>query len=221
MEPQEVTAIIRIDPLGDPAIYRLLQEAQYLRAYAEALDVATVEDVMRATDDLNVIAKLKRALEDHRKEFTGPINDNLKAVNGAFKALLAPLDEADAITRAKVMSFKREEARKAAEIEEINRLKMEAARKEAALNFGEISETVQLLQEAAPVPTRIHGATATLGTMKVRKWEVQDLAKVPDEYKVIDAGRVGKLVKAGIPSIPGIRIWDEETLAVRGRTYKE
>jgi hypothetical protein len=67
-------------------------------------------------------------------------------------------------------------------------------------------------QEAAP--TLYHTDDGTTSKVSIRKWELVDFSQVPDEYKAIDAVKIGKVVRAGIPSIPGIRIWQEETLRV-------
>lgn len=211
------TAMIQVDPSKDLAVMDLHNHVLGLWQVADCRTVASVEDIAVATDDLGLIAKLKKAIEAKRKEYVDPINAHLKAVNEAFKALVAPLEKADTVTRSKIMECKQAEAKRVAEIAEINRLRQEAARKEAALNDGELSEPTQLLDEAPAPPARVHGQASTLGTMKVRKWDVEDFSKVSDEYKIIDSARVGRVVRAGIPSIPGIRIWEEETLAVRGR----
>ncbi len=53
--------------------------------------------------------------------------------------------------------------------------------------------------------------------MKIKKWEVEDITKVPGEYLMVDTVAIGKLVRAGIKSISGIRIWEEETLKVSAK----
>lgn len=216
-QPQSCTAIIRVDPLNDPTAIALYNEALRLRQYAQIRIVQSVEDIAAATNDLSIVSKLKKAIEEKRKEYVDPINAHLRAVNDAFKRLVAPLDDADSMTRGKIMTFKREEALRAAEVAEINRLRLEATRREAALNEGEIKELTQLIPEVLPVPAKVQADIATLGTAKVWKWELLDLAKVPDEFKVIDAAKIGKVVRAGIREIPGVRIYSEDTLRVTNR----
>ncbi len=201
------TAIIRIDPAADSSIAALHAEGLGLHAYAQTRNSQSVEDIALATDDLGLIAKLKKAIEQRRHEYVDPINAHLKAINDAFKQLVAPLEAADAVTRKKIMDYKREEARKAAEIAEINRLRLEAARREAELNDGELSQPTALVEVPAAPPARVQATTADLGTAKVWKWELEEISKVPAEYLMIDATKVGKVVRAGVRDIPGIRIW--------------
>ena len=93
---------------------------------------------------------------------------------------------------------------------------MEAATKEAALNNGEIKEAVNLV-EIQEVQKKVVTDMGSLGTMKVRKFAVEDITKVPAEYLRVVEVAIGKLVRAGIPSIPGIKIWTEETLKVSSK----
>ncbi len=208
------TAIIKVNPSRDETVIALLTEVQGLFQWAEVRTIAADVDVKSATEDLSLIAKVKKAIEDKRKEYTNPINEHLKAVNESFKTLTGPLEQADKITRGKILAYRQEQARRAKEAEEINRQKEELARREAAFNgTGEVIDTTPVVVPPMP-PAHVRTEVGTLGTMKVRKWEVEDLSKVPLDYLMIDAAKVGKVVRAGIPSIPGIRIWEEDTLRV-------
>lgn len=211
------TAIIRVTPLSDESVVALAQEVNSILSFAQARVITEQAHVVNATDDLSFLAKLKKAIEEKRKEYVTPINDHLKAINDAFKTLSTPLEQADTLTRSKIMAYRSECERKAKEIEEINRLRVEAAQREASLNDGEIKEPIQIMDVPETQPSTVHTDIGTLGMMKVRKWEVEDLAKVPTEYLMIDSTKVGKVVRAGIPGIPGIRIWVEETLKVSAK----
>jgi len=209
------TAVIKVNPNSDPGVVDLSQSVQRLQVFAEGLIIAKEEDVKLATDDLSIIARLKKTIEEKRKEYVSPINEHLKLVNDAFKAITAPLDAADKTTRTKVMVFRQEQQKKAAEIERINNLRVEAAQAEAKLNgTGEITQSVNIIDAPAAPPATVRTESGTLGTMKVKKWEVQDITKVPAEYLRVDEVAIGKLVRAGISSISGIRIWTEDTLKV-------
>ncbi|GAI82288.1 unnamed protein product, partial [marine sediment metagenome] len=120
---------------------------------------------------------------------------------------------ADKLVRGKILAYRAEIDRQRREAEEIERLRREAAEREAALTGQPIIQPGPTPVIAAP-PDRYHADNGTLGKVMVRKWELEDFSKVPDEYKTIDAVKIGKVVRAGIPSIPGIRIWQEATLRV-------
>jgi len=210
---QEITAVIQVNPQINQDVIALHQQALRLQHYAEALTITSDDNVKSATNDLSLISGLKKAIEEKRKEYTQPINDHLKAVNETFKVFTEPLDRADRITRDKVLQYRQEQERQHQEAEEIARLKREAAEREAALTGKPVAFPEE--GEVAPVPPNHYRAEmGTLGKATIRKWEVADFSLLLDEYKVPDVAKIGRVVRAGIPSIPGLRIWEEETLRV-------
>lgn len=212
------TAIVQVNPGAEPGIVALAAEVTLLLRSAEAKVVDSQKAVKDTTDDLNIIGSLKKALEAKRKEYTVPLNDHLKAINDAFKTITEPLLQAESLMKQKVLAYHAEQARLRREEEEINRLRVEAAQKEMKLK-GELTEPVALV-EVRPEPSRVDRTEFSTGVVKkIKKWEVVDIKLVPIEYLVIDSAKVGKVVRAGIPSIPGIRIYEEDTLAVGGRQY--
>lgn len=207
------TAVVKVKPQTDEAVIALQEQSLKLEQYATALVIGTDDDVKSATNDLSIISGLKKAIEEKRKEYTQPINDHLKAVNEAFKSFAEPLNNADKITRQKVLDYRAEQERKRQEQEEINRLRLEAAQKEMELK-GELTESVDLVETQPEQPNHYRSEAGTLGKATIWKFEVVDFALVPDEYKLPDATKIGKVVRAGLRSIPGIRIYSEDTLKI-------
>ena len=64
--------LIKVDQKSEPGILLLLAESNQLRDYAIARVIATAEDVKTATNDLAIIAKLKKTMEAKRKEYLQP-----------------------------------------------------------------------------------------------------------------------------------------------------
>lgn len=210
-------ALIKVAPERDEAILKLYAEANNLLNYATAREIHIVEDLKPATDDLALISKVRKALEEKKKEYVGPIRAHLDAFNDAFKRFIEPLVQADQINRHKVLAFNAEIARKRAEAEAIEAEKLSLAQREAALNGGEI--TVDLTPVAKPdeAPRRVSTGMGTASTMVIRKYRVVDFSKLPDQYKIENSALLNKVVKAGIPEIPGVEIYTEETLRVNNR----
>ena len=212
------TAIIKINPSKDETVISLLNEATKILAWANQRTIATAEDVKIATEDLSLIANLKKAVAEKRVEYLEPLKVHEKIINDAFKLLSEPLQMADRITRDKVLAYNNEIERQRQEAERINQLRMEAARAEMELK-GELTESVDLVEVTKGTPKRV---STELGNAELRnnwKWEVIDLKLVPDEYKMINAGMVTPIVKAskGKITIPGIRIYNEPILAIKTR----
>ncbi|MBA7663069.1 hypothetical protein ES703_71107 [subsurface metagenome] len=127
-----------------------------------------------------------------------------------------PIIKADRITREKMLAFDAEQRRVRFEQEEINRKRIEAAEAEMRLK-GELSEPVGLVEVSPEAPKRVETDIGSVGQRMIRKWELVDMAQVPEEYKILDSAKITKVVKAGIPSIPGIRIYEEPIITVTPR----
>jgi hypothetical protein len=211
------TAITNIAPADDPVVKKFADEARGLLRYAQARNITSNEQLAPATEDLSFIARLTKALKDKREEYVRPIKDQLDAVNAAFKTFMQPLEEADKLTRQQILAFRHEQERRRAEADDIEAQKMELARREAELKGGEITVDLTPVERPEAAPAKVHTAVGSASTMKVRKWDLVDIKAVPVEYLTVDAAKITKLVKAGIGAIPGIRIFEDETLRVNTR----
>lgn len=208
----EETALT-LRPGEDLEAHGYYEEALRALDYAEKRVITTVEHVKAATDDLALISKLKKAMEEKKREYLDPLKLQADAIRATYDYLMAPIRQADGLTRDKMLSFSQEQERLRREQEEINRQKKELAEREAALN-GTAVEPVELVEVAPEVPKSVATDLGTTRITTIWKWEVIDLSLVPDEYKILDATKVGKVVRAGLRSIPGIRIYPDESLRV-------
>ncbi len=211
---EKTTAVVQISPQRDLAVIQLLNEVTAIAERAEGFVVQQESDVLLATNDLSLIARLKKVMGDKRKEYLQPLKTHIDSINAAFKVIAEPLALADSTMRGKVLAYRNEQERKKREAEEIERQKRELAEREAKLK-GEPAPV------QPPVPT-IHlqpRAGAEEGETNVSKiwvWEMEDFAKVNDFYKKLDNGKVSAAVKSGKGNcqIEGIRIYQKPTLRV-------
>ncbi len=208
------TAVINIGPEHNPTVLVLAEQARRLRDYAVARTIATDADLRPATDDLSVISKTKKALNEKKIDYLKPIKMHVDAVNAAFLSIMQPIEEADRITRTKITDYQALVRKHQLEAEEINRKKMELARQEAAFNStGEI--TVDITPVDVPIPVnRVVTELGTTSTLHIRKYRVVDFAKLSDQYKIENSALLNKVVKAGIPEILGVEIYTEESIRV-------
>jgi len=214
----EQRALVRIAPETDEKVTALYNEGVKLLGYAKAREITCNGDMKPATEDLAVITKTKQAIELIRQEYVKPIRHHLDAINTAFKEFTAPLIDADAINRKKLIIYRAEVERQIAEAQAIEQEKLDLARREEKLT-GE--HTVDL----APVDTpeaaskRVHTDMGSIGTLKTYKWELEDITKVPREYLIPNAVLIGQMVRSskGTISIPGIRVYSEDSIRVNTR----
>lgn len=210
--------------------------------------VTNPEQVATATDARTLIKATVNTLEKQRKALVGPLNDQVKEINAAFKAWTEPLDATDGSIERSLLAWHRKErerieaeqrriaeenerARQAAAAEELARMEAaaEAARQEAladgvsaadAEQFAEeaanSTPVVQPVLEAAPVvETSIRG---TFGTSTVQmRWvfDVVELSQVPIEYLSLNETAVREAIRRGEREIPGLCIYQTESIARR------
>lgn len=210
------TAVVKIGPEFDPGFHALKEQVTGIQKYSEGRIIKSDEDVKPAVDDLTLIGQVMKAVEDLRKQYVGPLNDHVKAINATFKTLTEPLDQANTVTRRKIQDYRTETERRRMEAEEINRQKDELARKEAALNGGEFTvDTTPVVVPAAPA-AHVRTDAGTLGTRKVRKARVIDFAKLPDAYKLENTRLLATAATSGVKEIAGVEFFWDESLTVRG-----
>jgi len=215
---EQETAKIIISPEKEPVILKLYEEAQTILHCAEDRNIKADSDLIVSTNDLNIISVYRKSLEEHRKRYTTPIREYLQKINDSFKSISEPLTQAEQITKRKVSVWLTEVERIRKEAEETARLERELAERKLKTT-GEI---VDLKEQELPVEPRkrVITGTGTISKRINRKWELEDINKVPREYLVINGPAITKLVNAKIPSIPGIHIWEETSIVSKPRVVK-
>ncbi len=205
---------------NDPKVSALLVDAGFCEKAANDLVVFDDESLTRATNMLGRVATLKKELEERRKFFVGPLNEQVKRINDLFRSLAAPLDRVDQILRDKVLAYRREQERRRREEEERLRKLQEAEQKK----LEKKAEKKGLEPPPPPAPVVLAGpartVSADLGKATVRvvwDFEIVDPSQLPREYLIPDVAKIRAVVRAGVREIPGVRIYQTEQLAVSGR----
>jgi len=191
------------------------EQAEKLLEYATALAITSDEIVRSATNDLSIISTLRKAMDGKRKSLLEPLKAQMDGIRDTYNYLMAPVLEADKVTRGKILAYRQEQERKRQEAEEIARIERETAERKAALT-GEPVVAPEPVEKMPESPDHYRSEMGTLGKSMLHKWEVIDFSLVPDNYKKIDAGAVTDAVKSskGKILIPGIKVWSEESLRI-------
>jgi hypothetical protein len=230
-----VTETALVLPDHDPAVIDYRKRADAILADAKALLVTDPATKVQAVEVLSGIARLKAESEKQREGLVGPHNDFVRGVNRIFKEVLAPVVEADGLLRQRVRDFDVAERRKAAEAAaaaERARLEADARLKEAAAAEARGDKVVaeELLdramdsevearhaQEAAVLPARsVKTDVGAAHTRKVWAFKLVNVAQVPAEYLEVNSVAVRRAIAGGVREIPGLEIYQEDQLAVRG-----
>jgi hypothetical protein len=203
---------IRIRPETDVAVENLKTEIIKLSNYATSRVIKSDTDLTPATNDMVLVAKLKKALKEKQNEYAQPIKDHLARVQVVFNELLGILSDIEAINKAKVTAYTDAQKARVAEAERLNREAMELARKQAEFSgTGEITVDTTTLEAPAPVRHVSTGSGSISEVKAPSTWELENWDLVPNQYKLLDTVRIGQIVRAG-GSIPGIKVITHTTI---------
>ena len=193
------------------------EQAIKLLDYAEKRTITTAQDLKPANDDLSIISKLKKAMEAKKREYLEPLKVQTEAIRDTYNYLMAPILEADKITREKMTAYNTEQNRIRVEQEEINRLAEQLAQKQKELT-GEIIEPglVEVVPEA---PKRVSTEMGTSGQRDNWKYEIIDVDLIPRGYMMPDTSLLNATAKAHHDKklVPGVRFYCEKIIAVRAK----
>ncbi len=209
---------VALRPGEDLQAHSYFLKAMGLLEYAESRVITTADDLNGATDDLSIIAKLKKVMEAKRKDYLEPLKTQMDAIRATYEYLMEPIISADKITRDKMLAYNAEQDRIRREQEEINAKRLEAAQQEMKLN-GELSEPVNLVEVQAKAPTTTKTDMGLAGQRDNWGYEVTDFALLPDDYKMVDTTTLDAVAKKNHDKkqIPGVRFFNKPIIQVRAR----
>lgn len=203
--------------IKDNQVIALTTQVSEIVSTADSLIVNDENDYITATDLLSLISKINKKLEEKRKELVKPYNEQVKKINDFFKGYTEPLDRANRTVKQKALTYKQDQERKRQEEERAIREALEKARKEAESQNKEVDIPAA---ETVVIPKLIPTVRAGLGTSTVKKvwtFAIEDETKIPREYLMVNEKKIREAIRKGIREIPGVRIYQEEELAVRAR----
>lgn len=209
---------------------QLRSTAQELCESANDVVIMTRVDLSVATDLVKTIKVRHRDIEDERKRLVRPFNDGVDAINARFKSMTAPLKDAEDSLKTKMLSFQKEEERRAQEeatrIEKARRESEEKSRKEAdeSSNGDDIRSMPSPEPVEAPIvpahkPTTYGQTTGAVSTVK-KQWtfelaDIKALASARPDLVVVDTVKVNQEIRGKGGEIPGLRVYEKDVLQVR------
>lgn len=218
--------IIKIDPIDiSSRVESEVTKAKNFLKEAGNMIVSDLTSAEAATAKAKDVKELSRNAENMRTTLKEPFLKAGKLIDSEFKRVTEPCAEAEKQLKSKILVFQQEENRKAREREaELRRQAEEEALKEAEAlaaqgDTREAERVIERAMDRPPVmseargPIRSSGGAAA-GIRKTWTFEVTDEKLVPRQYLVVDEKAVKAAIAAGERSIPGIRIFEKETVAI-------
>lgn len=205
-------------------------KAKELIAASQRAVIDSNEAMEKGADLAKMLKSLAKKIEEIRVTKVKPLNDEVKIINEQHKSIIDPLTMAAKTVEGKMLTFQREQERIAREEAEARRLQQEqeriAAIKAAAIidENGDspeiiVPEVQEVTAIAVPQLTRsLRGSVA--GIRKTWTYEVTDIVALanarPDLVQEISA-RINAEIKGedGNRNIPGLKIYQQETMSVR------
>lgn len=127
-------------------------------AQGYAIDSPTMYEL--AAEDLRAVKLLAKDVEEKRTAITGPLNQAVKAVNNLFRAPATYLEQAESTLKGAMLTYDREQQRKA---EEARREAERKAREERERIEAEARETARKAKEEADRIAQEAAAAAAAG----------------------------------------------------------
>lgn len=231
------------------ALVSITPEAQELIAFAhtflgtaEAVRITTPDEAQAAVDQTRAIKECAKAIEETRKSYTAPLDDQKKFYMDTFRPAAEVLSKAEQLLKGAITRFQQEEQRKAAALEaerrkaeEVERARLAEEQKKAddllrqadeAAAAGDIAAMEALVDQAAevqsvqtfvPVTPIVAEKPKGASTRKVWKCRVIDPKLVPDTYKSINLQALDAYAKSmkENATLPGCEFFYEDSLAIR------
>jgi len=199
------------------AIHRAADDALELADQIKAVQVVDNAAAAKITELLTLAATKQREVEQHRRSITDPLKKRAKEIEDAVRPLVEALGALITAGKSKVISWQRAE-RERVEAERRERERQEAeAISQARAQAAETGGPVAVANVPPPVAEAPRGVKTDYGSAQVKalwRFEVEDASKVPPEFMEPNLKAIGAAVRAGVRSIPGVRIYEDATVAV-------
>jgi len=209
-------ALTLIKPEANAEIMAFYNQALSLKAFADARNITCNDDLKPANEDLIIIRKVKKAMEERRKDYLKPFQDHVKETNDTYKTLMEPIEQADKINAGKMLAFEAEQRRKRQEAEAIENERLALARREEELT-GEHTVDLSPVEKPEAVPERVRTSMGMTGARDNWKWRCIDINLVPREYLMLNPAILTPTAKSykDQRTIPGILIFNDPIIAYR------
>lgn len=187
---------------------------------SESFSVGSAQEAEQGLSLAMQSRKLYNSIENTRKEIVRPHLDFQRSIKAYADGFSSALKKMERNLLGKVEGFQKEQEREAARLhaikvkkEEEERRKIEEANKKAEVKIP--VPTVPTPAPYIPPPQKIAVEDGISRTEQVWKFDINDASIIPREYLIIDERAIKHSIKAGIRSIPGVKIYSEQVKKYR------
>jgi hypothetical protein len=213
MQSEQADLAVKITEIKD-------SNAQFLAELTE-YQVVDSETQQKASEYLSQLKKRIARIEDWRKFFTKPLNDQVSSINSMFKMQSEPLTKVYDTLKGSVNKYMDEEEEKARKAAEEARKKAEEERKKAE---EEAKKNNTPIEDIKPVETAVVEVPAqTIRTeagkiVRKKTWtfkiiDLKETIKANPELFTLNEKMVNQLIDRGIREIKGLEIYQKSDIS--------
>lgn len=136
-----------------------------------------------------------KKLEQFRKDMVTPLNDQVKGINNAFKDIKERYNDELIRLETEMQALVDELERKAKEEQEREQKELEEQIEKEKEIFGDDESNATIVPTVEIKSQKLSDRTQHMTTMRLKKWRVTDIDKVPREYLNIDEQKLNALRK--------------------------
>jgi len=167
----------------------------------ESIVVDSDEKMLEAGDIRKRVKTVGKMIKEEKEKATKPINETLKTIKGWFAPIEANYEKAESIISEKMLSYQREQEKKAEQVRLENQKKLANTEN---TNDPHRYDDMKVVPEVIKKSEDFH-------TRKVRKFRIIDESKIPKEYFVVDEVKIRKAMMADI-QIEGVEYYEEKII---------
>jgi hypothetical protein len=219
------TATLALAPYSEDAeVQEVETQARTVADEARELRIVDEPTNSRALSLLSDCRKTVRRIEELKKRWLDPLNDQIRLIRGDFDQMAAPAKEADSILARKTSDYRAKVAEAARKEQERLRLLAEKRYERAAEKAEERGVEPPPMMPIVPTVAPPAKTVAIDGETKITyrrqaHFEITDASQVPREWCIPDEKKLGAAARAGIiapgNSPAGVRVWVTEEATVR------
>jgi hypothetical protein len=166
-------------------------------ALLQSFTISTDEQQEQVAGVLRDVKARYRAIEERRKEITGPLNAALKSVNDLFRPPREKFEALERVLKSKITAY----------------LDQKARANTAALQAASVASTPEQAQQSLATVAPV-APPEGVSVRHVWKFEVTDPDAVPRQYCSPDGKKIGA-VDPTTTAIPGVRFFQEPVVSSR------
>lgn len=209
-DPFDVAPVREALKVYEAEIERMKQLAQDHQVVDDESNKSAIEMAAQAK-------RLGKTVEEMRKAKVKPYQDYTKAIGNLAKVYTDTADQIERVLKGKINGYLAAERLKKAEAE--RRAQDEARELQKKLDAEAAEKGLPQVEVPLPVlPQKMDPVRTEEGSASQRKdwkWRVVQPDEIPREYLALDTVAINKAVRAGARQIPGLEIYQEESVQIR------